>query len=241
MKSNIKIFENKEFGSIRTMTDKNGEPWFVGKDVAGILGYSNPTKAIRDRVFEEDKMLVQLAETQRGSKLDPPCASKTNIMVINESGLYSLILSSKLESAKRFKRWVTSEVLPQIRKTGGYIPTMDMHTGEPLTESEIVHNAEQIMQRTIAHENLPADDCLTVSDIAKSLGLSPTELNKRLVRMGVQFWNGSRYRLTLEYANRGLAQDRSFHYYALDGEKKQRPYLVWTPKGVEFVKQLLND
>ena len=71
MKSNIKIFENKEFGSIRTMTDKNGEPWFVGKDVAGILGYSNPTKAIRDRVFEEDKMLVQLAETQRGSKLDP--------------------------------------------------------------------------------------------------------------------------------------------------------------------------
>lgn len=227
----VQIFKNEEFGSIRTLTDKDGEPWFVGKDVASALGYSNSSDAILKHVAAEDRLESRIAISGQRRK----------VVFINESGLYSLILSSKLESAKRFKRWVTSEVLPQIRRTGGYIPTKDMHTGEPLTESEIVHNAEQIMQRTIAHENLPADDCLTVSDIAKSLGLSPTELNKRLVRMGVQFWNGSRYRLTLEYANRGLAQDRSFHYYALDGEKKQRPYLVWTPKGVEFVKQLLND
>lgn len=227
----VQIFKNEEFGSIRTLTDKDGEPWFAGKDVASALGYSNSSDAILKHVAAEDRLESRIAISGQRRK----------VVFINESGLYSLILSSKLESAKRFKRWVTSEVLPQIRKTGGYIPTKDKHTGEPLTESEIVHNAEQIMQRTIAHENLPADDCLTVSDIAKSLGLSPTELNKRLVRMGVQFWNGSRYRLTLEYANRGLAQDRSFHYYALDGEKKQRPYLVWTPKGVEFVKQLLND
>lgn len=230
-KTYIQIFKSEEFGSIRTLTDKDGEPWFAGKDVASALGYSNSSDAILKHVAAEDRLESRIAISGQRRK----------VVFINESGLYSLILSSKLESAKRFKRWVTSEVLPQIRKTGGYIPTKDMHTGEPLTESEIVHNAEQIMQRTIAHENLPADDCLTVSDIAKSLGLSPTELNKRLVRMGVQFWNGSRYRLTLEYANRGLAQDRSFHYYALDGEKKQRPYLVWTPKGVEFVKQLLND
>ena len=227
----VQIVKNEELGSIRTLTDKDGEPWFAGKDVASALGYSNSSDAILKHVAAEDRLESRIAISGQRRK----------VVFINESGLYSLILSSKLESAKRFKRWVTSEVLPQIRKTGGYIPTKDKHTGEPLTESEIVHNAEQIMQRTIAHENLPADDCLTVSDIAKSLGLSPTELNKRLVRMGVQFWNGSRYRLTLEYANRGLAQDRSFHYYALDGEKKQRPYLVWTPKGVEFVKQLLND
>lgn len=241
MNKRIQIFRNEEFGSIRTMKDKDGEPWFVCKDVVTILGYTNTSKAIHDHVDNEDKMIVQLTDVQDYNETLYSHMKGTKVLIINESGLYSLILSSKLESAKRFKRWVTSEVLPQIRKTGGYIPTKDMHTGEPLTESEIVHNAEQIMQRTIAHENLPADDCLTVSDIAKSLGLSPTELNKRLVRMGVQFWNGSRYRLTLEYANRGLAQDRSFHYYALDGEKKQRPYLVWTPKGVEFVKQLLND
>ena len=227
----VQIFKNEEFGSIRTLADKDGEPWFAGKDVASAGGYSNSSDAILKHVAAEDRLESRIAISGQRRK----------VVFINESGLYSLILSSKLESAKRFKRWVTSEVLPQIRKTGGYSPTKDMHTGEPLTESEIVHNAEQIMQRTIAHENLPADDCLTVSDIAKSLGLSPTELNKRLVRMGVQFWNGSRYRLTLEYANRGLAQDRSFHYYALDGEKKQRPYLVWTPKGVEIVKQLLND
>lgn len=232
MKSLIKIFESDEFGSIRTLTDKDGEPWFVGKDVALALGYAKPENAVATHVCQEDKTSTLIQGS--GSNY------KSQAVIINESGLYSLVLGSKLSSAKRFKRWVTLEVLPQIRRTGGYIPTKDMHTGEPLTESEIVHNAEQIMQRTIAHENLPADDCLTVSDIAKSLGLSPTELNKRLVRMGVQFWNGSRYRLTLEYANRGLAQDRSFHYYALDGEKKQRPYLVWTPKGVEFVKQLVN-
>ena len=240
MKSNIKIFENKEFGSIRTMTDKNGEPWFVGKDVAGILGYSNPTKAIRDRVFEEDKMLVQLADTQRGSKLDPPCASKTNIMVINESGLYSLILSSKLESAKRFKRWVTSEVLPQIRKTGGYIPTKDMHTGEPLTESEIVHNAEQIMQRTIAHENLPADDCFTATQVAESLEVDVKVLNHFLVDKGVMYWSYGRYKLTAKYADCGYAEERKFHYHALDGARKQRPYLVWTKQGKEFIKSLFH-
>ena len=241
MKYVIQIFDNEEFGSIRTLTEKKGNTMFVGKDVATILGYANTKKAIIDHVDKEDKQVVQLVDIQQGHETLPSNMVGSKVVIINESGVYSLVLNSKLPTAKRFKRWVTSEVLPQIRKTGGYIPTKDMHTGEPLTESEIVHNAEQIMQRTIAHENLPADDCLTVSDIAKSLGLSPTELNKRLVRMGVQFWNGSRYRLTLEYANRGLAQDRSFHYYALDGEKKQRPYLVWTPKGVEFVKQLLND
>ena len=232
MKCIINVFKSEEFGSIRTLTDKKGNPWFVGKDVAKALGYVKPENALAAHVCQEDKTSTLIQGS--GSNY------KSQTVIINESGLYSLVLSSKLDSAKRFKRWVTSEVLPQIRRTGGYIPTKDVRTGERLTESEIVHNAEQIMQRTIAHENLPADDCLTVSDIAKTLGLSPTELNKRLVHQGVQFWNGSRYRLTLEYANRGLAQDRSFHYYALDGEKKQRPYLVWTPKGVEFVKQLVN-
>ena len=232
MKCIINVFKSEEFGSIRTLTDKKGNPWFVGKDVAKALGYAKPENAVSSHVCQEDKTSTLIQGS--GSNY------KSQAVIINESGLYSLVLGSKLSSAKRFKRWVTLEVLPQIRRTGGYIPTKDMRTGEPLTESEIVHKSEQIMQRTIAHENLPADDCLTVSDIAKTLCLSPTELNKRLVRMGVQFWNGSRYRLTLEYANRGLTQDRSFHYYALDGEKKQRPYLVWTPKGVEFVKQLVN-
>lgn len=108
--TDIQIFNNPEFGSIRTI-EQNGEPWFVGKDVAEALGYSNASKALADHVDEQDKLnnesLVSLG--QRGGWL------------INESGFYSLCFSSKLEGAKKFKRWVTSEVLPSIRKTGNYM------------------------------------------------------------------------------------------------------------------------
>ena len=105
----IKVFNNTEFGEIRSMTI-NGEPYFVGKDVAAALGYSNPRKAIGDHVDEEDKGVTK-CDTLGGGQ---------NLTIINESGMYSLILSSKLEGAKRFKRWVTSEILPSIRKTGAY-------------------------------------------------------------------------------------------------------------------------
>ena len=109
MENAIKIFENEEFGSVRTM-EINGEPYFVGKDVAEILGYANTSKALIDHVDDEDKLNNETLSSlgQRGGWL------------INESGLYSLILSSKLPTAKKFKRWVTSEVLPAIRKTGSY-------------------------------------------------------------------------------------------------------------------------
>lgn len=107
--NNLQVFKNPEFGSIRVVEIEN-EPYFVGKDVAEILGYTNPQKAIRDHVDEEDKTLNELF-TVNGTKG----------ILINESGLYSLILSSKLSTAKKFKRWVTSEVLPTIRKTGGYV------------------------------------------------------------------------------------------------------------------------
>ena len=109
MENQIQIFNNTEFGEIRTVKI-NGEPWFVGKDIAAALGYSNPRKAIGDHVDEEDKGVTK-CDTLGGGQ---------NLTIINESGMYSLILSSKLEGAKRFKRWVTSEILPSIRKTGAY-------------------------------------------------------------------------------------------------------------------------
>lgn len=104
----LQIFNSEEFGEIRTV-NINGEPWFVGKDVAVALGYTNPQKAIRDHVLNEDRM-VNESFTVNGTK----------VILINESGLYALIFGSKLESAQRFKHWVTNEVLPTIRKTGGY-------------------------------------------------------------------------------------------------------------------------
>ena len=110
MENVIQIFRNELFGEIRTMTNEKGETFFVGKDVAEALGYNNPQKAIRDHVDDEDKGLNE-SFTPGGNQ---------KMILINESGLYSLILSSKLEQAKAFKRWVTSEVLPAIRKTGHY-------------------------------------------------------------------------------------------------------------------------
>lgn len=105
----LEIFKNREFGEIRTVT-VDGEPWFVAKDIAEILQYTNTQKAIRDHVDEEDKLTERIVLSGQNRE----------VICINESGLYSLILSSKMPGAKRFKRWVTSEVLPQIRRTGTY-------------------------------------------------------------------------------------------------------------------------
>lgn len=109
----IKIFKNPQFGAIRT-TEKDGEPWFVGKDVAEALGYANTKDALASHADEEDKRIIQRSEN---ATFDIP---NRGLTIINESGLYSLILSSKLPSAKAFKRWITHEVIPSIRKTGGY-------------------------------------------------------------------------------------------------------------------------
>nr|WP_325189814.1 Bro-N domain-containing protein [uncultured Selenomonas sp.] len=111
MANEIQIFENTEFGKVRTMV-KDGEPYFVGKDVADILGYAKPENAIATHVDEEDKTSTLIQGT--GSNY------KSKAVIINESGVYALIFGSKLPAAKKFKRWVTSEVLPSIRKTGSY-------------------------------------------------------------------------------------------------------------------------
>lgn len=206
----IAKFNHEMFGTIRTMVDEKGETFFVAKDVALALGYDQADKAVLRHVDEDDRMKrMVIDQLGRGQKT----------YIINESGLYSLILSSKLPSAKAFKRWVTSEVLPQICKTGGYIPTKDACTGEPLSDTQIIRTAENILRKTISDKNLAADNCFTVSDIASLLDMNAKKLNYLLVDWRVQFWNGSRYKLTTDYAGKGLTQDRNFHYYGLDGRK----------------------
>lgn len=130
----IKIFNNEEFGQVRVI-EINDEPWFVGKDVAEALGYSNTRDALALHVDIEDKNTVAFSDGKRGNP---------NQTIINESGLYSLILSSKLLNAKRFKRWVTFEILPSIRKNGGYIENQ-----ENLTPEQIVANALIVAQNII--------------------------------------------------------------------------------------------
>lgn len=132
----LKVFENPEFGSVRTVS-LDDVPYFSGKDIAEILGYSNPQKAIRDHVDEDDKTLNE-SFTVNGTKG----------VLINESGLYSLILSSKLESSKKFKKWVTSEVIPSIRKNGGYIAGQ-----ETMTDDDLMAQALVVAQKKIESRN----------------------------------------------------------------------------------------
>ena len=124
---NLKIFNHEMFGEIRTMNNENGETFFVGKDIAEALGYKNPSNALQIHVENEDKTsyLIQVS----GSNY------KANTLLINESGLYALILSSKLPQAKVFKHWVTSDVLPQIRKTGAY-KIRKRHLGQQVQKTE---------------------------------------------------------------------------------------------------------
>ena len=132
--TNIQIFNNTQFGQVRAVTI-DGEPWFVGKDVAERLGYTNPQKAIRDHVDDEDKGVNEMFTP----------GGKQQVPIINESGLYSLVLSSKLPTAKAFKRWITSEVIPSIRKNGGYINGQDQ-----LSPEELMARALVVAQQTLA-------------------------------------------------------------------------------------------
>ena len=227
-------FQNGQLGvEVRVMMNADGQPMFVGKDVAKALGYSNKSKAVQMHVEAEDKTTLPIWES--GSNY------KTRAVFINESGLYALILSSKLESARKFKHWVTSEVLPQIRQTGGYIPTHDAE-GRRLSDEEIMLLSNQIMRRTLSQKNLPADDCLSATDVAKSLGLGDAQmLNGMLVDRGIIRWRAGRYHLAEKFEDRGLTGVRFFDYYTRKGEHKEKPYLVWTTLGVEFVKGVLMN
>lgn len=156
----MQVFRNEEFGSIRTVSI-DGFPWIVGKDVAVILGYSNPQKAIRDHVDEEDKTLNETF-TVNG----------TSPVLINESGVYSLILSSKLDGAKRFKRWITSEVLPSIRKNGGYIANQ-----ENMTPEQIVANALIVAQNIIQQKDKQIADMKPKAEFFDAVADSKTAIS----------------------------------------------------------------
>lgn len=184
----IQIFENPEFGEIRALEIDN-EPWFVGKDVATALGYERGTKAVQDHVDLEDKRAVPIQDST---------GRMQNTPIINESGLYSLILSSKLPSAKRFRRWVTSEVLPSIRKTGGYIQGQ-----EALTDEELLERALIIAQRKIEEKDQQLKKArpkiLFANAVAVSDGtISIADLAKLLYQNGVKIGQNRLFELLRE-------------------------------------------
>lgn len=169
----LQIFKNEEFGEVRTVTIDN-EPWFVGKDVAMALGYQNASKALADHVEECDKLNNESLSSlgQRGGWL------------INESGLYALIFGSKLESAKRFKHWVTSEVLPSIRKTGGY--QMQVPQGKELLALAVLEAQKTIEEQTAQIERMKPKEIFADAVATSHTAILIGDLAKLLKQNGVE-------------------------------------------------------
>ena len=228
MNNNVQIFTSEVFGEIRTC-QVNNQIMFVGKDVAKALGYADQQKAIKMHVDNEDKLTRQIVVS----------GQKRGVILINESGLYALILSSKLEQAKAFKRWVTSEVLPQIRMTGGYIPTRD-GDGRPLTDEEIVDRACDILGKTIRLANAPGEDCLTATQVARLWGMDVVSFNNLLSLMGIQHRKGGRWQLCEALQDKGLTIERNFFCFSLKGKKRTMRYMVWTPAGVDYLNMAVR-
>lgn len=157
--NDMKIFNNPDFGDIRTV-ERDGEPWFVGKDIARALGYSNPSKAIHTHVGTEDKKfeMMPVSDSRNGNLVTVSDSQNGNLVktaLINESGVYSLIFSSKMEAAQKFKHWVTSEVLPSLRKTGAYLT--------PAAEEKLLTALEALTARVEALEG--AANCFPMGNI----------------------------------------------------------------------------
>ena len=227
-KTNIQIFTSDVFGEIRTC-QVNNQIMFVGKDVATALGYSNVRDALCKHVDSEDKGVAK-CDTLGGAQ---------KITLINESGLYALILSSKLPQAKAFKRWVTSEVLPAIRRTGGYIPTRDAD-GNHLSSEEILERADVIVGRTLRLLNEPAEDTLTATQVAKTFNMTVYDFNHVLSDMGIQYRRGGHWNISDDLADRNLVRMRTHVSYSLKGQKKVKVYMTWTLDGVRFLNAKLG-
>ena len=195
------------------------------------LGYANTRKAVLDHVDKEDR--------EDGVTIRDAIGRDQKATFINESGLYALILSSKLPQAKAFKRWVTSEVLPQIRKTGGYIPTKDAQ-GRELSAEEIINRADAIVGRTIHMLNEPAEDTLTATQVAKTFNMSVFDFNAVLRDMGIQYRRGGRWNLSDDLEGRGYTEVRTHISYSLKGEKKIKTYMTWTMAGLHYLNSKLG-
>ena len=236
----IQIFQNQEFGAIRTMSNEQGEPMFCLKDVCDVLELRTQkvVQRLEDDVLSKYPIVDTLGRTQQAT-------------FVNEDGLYDTILESRKPQAKLFRKWVTSEVLPSIRKQGGYMVARPDETDE-----EILARALQIMKAAIesrdeviaellpradyADEVLDSVSCITTTQLAKELGMTAQELNRRLCEMRIQYWQSGQYMLYADYARMGLAKSRTHKRVLKHGMVLTEMYLVWTERGCEFIHSLLN-
>ncbi|WP_057887044.1 phage antirepressor [Companilactobacillus mindensis] len=234
--NNLQEF-NFKGNNVRTV-QIDSKPYFMGKDVASILNYMNTAKAIRDHVDDEDKLSERIVLSGQNRE----------VILINESGLYSLILSSKLPAAKEFKRWVTSEVLPTIRKHGAYLT--DSAIEQTLTDPDyLIKLATQLKTeregRLIAEQQVAEDrpkvtyydkvlanpSLVTITIIAKDYGMSGREMNAKLHELGIQYKQGTTWLLYSKYQHNGWTHSDTTMVKRKDGTEKAVLNTKWTQKG----------
>lgn len=249
----LQVFKNPEFGQVRTMVINN-EPWFVGRDIATALGYKDPVNALKAHVDEEDKGVAK-CHTLGGTQ---------ELKIINESGVYSLILSSKLPTAKKFKRWVTNEVLPAIRKHGGYL-TPDKVEEVLLNPDTLIRLATELKAEREARKHaeleaasakqligelkpkadytdriLSSKGTVPTTAIAKDYGMSAKAMNQKLHELRVIYRMGSQWFLYAKYQARGYTHSKTFDFKHSDGRPDCKMQTEWTQKGRLFLYQLLK-
>lgn len=251
--NDLQIFTSSEFGTIRTLSI-DGAPWFVGKDVAIALGYTNTRQALRYHVDDEDKKM--------GSRnVTPPVKDSRGRTqypsFINESGLYSLVLSSKLPTAKKFKRWMTSEVIPSIRKHGVYM-TPEKIEEALLNPDTLIKLATELKAERVARKNaemvigelkpkadytdliLSNNSTVPVTAIAKDYGMSAQVFNKMLHELHVIYNLRGQWLLYAKYQNKGYTHSKTFHLPRLNGGSVCKMQTEWTQKGRLFLYQILK-
>lgn len=224
----------KEETMMATMSGMQAEQRMTSLDIAAVTGkpHNDVLKAIRKMEAAWEKV-HQGKFSQMQIRMDLPNGGYRLVPAFSLTKTESLYVATKFNDearARLVKRWYELE----CRQLGVKVPEQRLL----VTEQEIVRKGDEIRRGQIADANADADGCYTVSQMAEMLQTTVKELNKRLVAEQVQFWNGGRYRLTKEFEGSGYARDRAFHYYALDGEKKERKYLVWTPAGMEFIRTI---
>lgn len=244
----VQIFSNPNFGQIRTISI-DGDPYFSASDMANILGYRRANDAMRQHIDRADtvKRSIQVGKQRR------------NMIFTNESGMYSLILGSQLPQAKAFKRWVTSEVLPSIRKTGIYkleaenqALKLEAHTATKVIEMnaqsirEYEDRISDLKRRLQSRTGEPlsngyTDRLYTVSEIAKMMNMTANCLNKKLETMGVQTREYGTWYLTERFHNYGYTRLTKCSHLNKHGERVNDYITKWTEKGMKFIHQIVSD
>lgn len=255
MDNEITVFQNDNFGQIRTV-NYQGEPWFVAKDICDILGITNPSDALNKQLEDFERARFNLGRQGEAN-------------IISESGFYTLVLRSRKEIAKPFRVWVTAEVLPQIRKTGGYMPIAV--NAVPLTDEQIMAQALIIAQKTIQlrNEEIARKDCeiikandkiqemepkadyydtilqaknlVSITSIADDYGISGQAMNKLLHEWGVQYKRGDKWYLYDKYKGLGYIGNNTYDGKHKDGTPAAFSHMMWTQVGRKFINGLMKD